>query len=288
MTLRARLAAPPILIAPGVFDGLSALIAARAGAKALYLSGASLAYTRYASPDLGLLGMTEVADAIAAIADRVSLPLIVDADTGYGNALNAQRTMRWFERAGASALQFEDQALPKRCGHLEGKALIPQAEMAGKIRAALDARRSAETLVIARTDAIAVEGLGPALERARAYAEAGADVLFVEAPRDPGEIRAIVAALGGLCPLMANMVEGGRTPAATAAELGALGFSLAIFPGGAVRALARCAEDYYASLLAHGANAPFAARMHDLTSLNALIGTPEMLRTGARYGGDEA
>ncbi len=286
MSLRTRLKGPSILVAPGVYDGLSARIATQSGAEALYLSGASLAYTRFGSPDLGLVGMSEVADAIAAIRDRVATPLIVDADTGFGNALNVQRTMRRFERAGANAIQLEDQTLPKRCGHLDGKTLVPTGEMTGKIRAALDARADDATLVIARTDAIAVEGFDAALARAHAYAEAGADVLFVEALRDQDQMRRAVAELGPRCPLMVNMVEGGKTPAADAAELQALGFSLVIFPGGAVRAVARTLQDYYASLAAHGSNAPFSGRMFDFAGLNGLLGTPEILALGDSYGDD--
>ncbi len=286
MTLRGRLAEARILLAPGIYDGLTALIAEQAGAEALYLSGASLAYTRFGRSDLGLVSMWEVAEAIAAIRDRVSQPLIVDADTGFGNALNVQRTVRTFERMGADAIQLEDQTLPKRCGHLDGKTLATKGEMAGKIRAALDARASDATLIIARTDAVAVEGFEAALDRARAYAEAGADMLFVEALRDAEQMRMAVAELGGLAPLMVNMVEGGKTPAANAAELESLGFSLVIFPGGAVRAVARTAQDYYASLVAHGANTPFANRMHDFQSLNALIGTPELMALGDSYGED--
>ncbi len=238
-SLRQRLADERILLAPGVFDALTALIAGQAGAEAVYLSGASIAYTRFGRPDIGLVSMTEVAETVAAIRDRVALPLIVDADTGFGNALNVQRTVRLFERAGASAMQLEDQTLPKRCGHLAGKTLVPAAEMRGKIRAALDARASEETLIIARTDAIAVEGIEAALDRAESYAEAGADVLFVEAPESAAQIDAIMARLRGKAPLMANMVEGGRTPVMPADELQRLGYSLVIFPGGAVRAWPR-------------------------------------------------
>ena len=156
--LSARLARSPILIAPGVYDALTALIAERAGFEALYVSGAGIAYTRLGRPDIGLVGMSEVVQTVALIRDRVGAHLIVDADTGYGNALNVQRTVRLLERAGANAIQIEDQDFPKRCGHLDDKALIPAEEMAGKIKAAVDARASSDTLIIARTDAVAVEG----------------------------------------------------------------------------------------------------------------------------------
>lgn len=166
--LRERLAEDRILVAPGVYDALTALIAVQSGAEAVYLSGASIAYTRFGRPDIGLVTMTEVSEVISAIRDRLDVPLIVDADTGYGNALNVQRTVRLFERFGASAIQLEDQSLPKRCGHLAGKTLVSGAEMTGKIHAALDARTSEATLIVARTDAIAVEGIEAALDRAHA------------------------------------------------------------------------------------------------------------------------
>lgn len=288
MSLKARLAARPILLAPGISDPLTALIASRAGAEALYLSGASIAYTRLGRPDIGLVTMSEVADVIMQVRDRVDIPLIVDADNGYGNALNMQRTMRAFERAGASAIQIEDQSYPKRCGHLQEKRLIPLPDMIGKIKAAADARTDAGTLLIARTDAIAVEGLDAALDRARAYADAGADALFVEAPGSAEQVAAVPKALGGRLPLMANMVEGGRTPILNAAELEALGYALVIFPGGAVRAMARAAQDFYATLLRDGTSTAFRNRMFDFDGLNAVIGTPEMLAQGKRYEGGEA
>jgi len=195
MTLGERLRQDRILVAPGIFDGLSALIAARAGFEALYLSGASIAYTRFGRSDLGLVSMTEVVETLAAIRERVELPIIADGDTGFGNALNVIRTVRLFERAGANAIQIEDQVTPKRCGHLDGKALIPAAEMVGKIKAALDARRSVETLIVARTDSVAAEGLDAALERAERYAEAGCDLLFIEAPPGIDDLRKIVSRL---------------------------------------------------------------------------------------------
>jgi 2-methylisocitrate lyase-like PEP mutase family enzyme len=285
-SLKARLAAKPILLAPGVYDPLTALLAVKAGAEALYVSGAAISYTRLGQPDIGLAAMTEVADTVLMIRDRVAAPLIVDADNGHGNALNMQRTMRLFERAGADALQIEDQSYPKRCGHLAEKRLVTAAEMVGKIAAAVDARHSAETLVIARTDAIAVEGFAAAIERAGRYAEAGADALFVEAPGSREQLAAIAEALGGRLPLMANMVEGGRTPMMAAAELEALGFALVIFPGGVVRAVARAAEDFYATLLRDGGTDAFRNRMFDFDTLNAVIGTPEILALGKHYEGD--
>lgn len=290
-TLRSRLVAPPILVAPGVYDALTAHLAEQAGFSAVYVSGAGIAYTRLGRPDIGLVAMSEVADTVALIRDRVGSHLIVDADTGYGNALNVARTVRLFERAGANAIQIEDQAFPKRCGHLDNKALIPAQEMVGKIKAALDARHSRETLVIARTDAIAVEGLEPAIVRAVSYRDAGADILFVEAPKTRDELKRISPALKGV-PLMANMVEGGKTPALKAADLEALGFALVIFPGGIVRAVAHMAGEFYTSLAAHGTSEPFRGRMHDFDGLNDVIGTPAMIELGKQYesgkkGGDK-
>lgn len=286
MSLQARLRAPSILLVPGIFDGLTGLIAEQAGAEAVYLSGASLAYTRFGRPDIGLVAMSEVAETISAIRDRIELPLIVDADTGFGNALNVQRTVRVFERAGANALQLEDQTLPKRCGHLDGKTLVPVGEMTGKLRAAVDARQSEETLIIARTDAIATDGLAAALDRAAAYRDAGADILFVEAPQSREDMHQIVAALGPDCPAMANIVEGGKTPALSASELQDIGYRLVIFPGGAVRALAACARTYYASLLETGSNAAMRGSMLDFAGLNELLGTPDLLRLGKSYDED--
>jgi 2-methylisocitrate lyase-like PEP mutase family enzyme len=281
--LRASFARRPIVMAPGVYDAFTALVATQAGFSTLYVSGAAIAYTRLARPDIGLVSMSEVAASVALIRDRVGAHLIVDADTGFGNALNVVRTVQEFERAGAGAIQIEDQDFPKRCGHLDGKTLVPAAEMCGKIHAAVDARRSADTVVIARTDAVAVEGFDRAIERAKLYAEAGADMLFVEAPRTRGDLNRMVAALGGNTPLMANMVEGGKTPPLSAAELEAIGFALVIFPGGVVRALAKAAEEFYGSLRSNGTTAPFRARMFDFDALNDLVGTPEMLARGKQY-----
>ncbi|MDE4098347.1 MULTISPECIES: isocitrate lyase/PEP mutase family protein [Rhodobacterales] len=284
MSLRKRLTSPEILLAPGVYDGLTAALATDAGFEALYLSGAAVAYTRLGRPDIGLTTASEMADTMALIADRTDLPVIMDADTGFGNALNARRTMQSYERAGAAALQVEDQSYPKRCGHLSDKSLISKTEMSGKIAAMADARRQ-DTLIIARTDAIAVEGFDAAIDRAGSYIEAGADVLFIEAPRDSDELAKIAATFKGKVPLLANMVEGGATPISSATTLQDMGFDIVIFPGGIVRALAMTAQNYYASLKESGSNKPFSDRMHDFDGLNAAIGTPEMLALGKRFDG---
>ncbi|UUX49042.1 oxaloacetate decarboxylase [Nisaea acidiphila] len=284
--LKQRLKQSGILVAPGVFDAFSAMAAAKAGFEALYVSGASIAYTRLGRPDIGLFGLEEVADVVSHISERVDLPLVVDADTGFGNALNVQRTVRLLERSGAAGIQIEDQAMPKRCGHLDGKALVSKSEMAGKIRAAVDARRDEATQIVARTDAIGVEGFEAALERAAAYKEAGADVLFVEAPRDEAEIAEVVKRFGADIPLLANQVEGGKTPAMTAEELQEAGFDIVIFPGGLMRALAVTITEYFQSLHANGSTKPFQDRMLDFRQLNELLGTPGILEAGRKYDGE--
>ena len=287
MSLRERLRRKPILVAPGVYDALGALLAEQAGFEALYVTGAGIAYTRLGRPDIGLVSASEVENTLANIRERVALPLIVDADTGYGNALNVARTVRLFERAGGEnlAIQLEDQVTPKRCGHLDGKSVVSAGEMAGKLKAALDARQSAATLIVARTDAVAVEGLEPALERAERYLEAGADVLFIEALRSTEEVKIALARFAGRVPLLANMVEGGKTPVLPAAELEALGYAVVIFPGGLARALGYAAREYFSILRRDGATGALRERMLDLAGINAIVGTPQMLELGKRYDG---
>ena len=282
-TLRSALATGKIVLAPGCYDSLSALMIERAGFPAAYLSGAALAYTRFGRPDIGLISMSEVVDTASLIAERTSIPLIVDGDTGFGNALNVQRTVRLFSNRGAQGIQLEDQTMPKRCGHLAEKTLVSCGEMVGKIRAALDARGNPDCMIIARTDAIAVEGFEAAIDRAEAYLAAGAEVLFIEAPRNDEELSAVCAHFKGRVPLMANMVEGGKTPVKSAAELEALGFSLVIFPGGTVRALAYTLAGYFDSLKEYGTTLPWRDAMYDFAKLNQLVGTPQMLELGKRY-----
>jgi len=271
------------VLAPGIYDALTGLIAAQAGAEAVYLSGASIAYTRLGRPDIGLVPVSEVHETLAAITDRIDIPVIVDADTGFGNALNVQQTVRQFERIGASAIQLEDQSFPKRCGHLAGKTLVSESEMVGKIKASLDARKNKGTLIIARTDARAVEGLDAALERAAAYRDAGADILFIEAPQSLDEMKKITATFGDELPLLANMVEGGKTPISSAKELEDIGYNLAIFPGGAVRAITHHLNAYYSGLLRDGNNNGFLEKMYDFEGLNEVIGTKDLLIQGKKY-----
>lgn len=278
-----QLLAGPAFIAPGCYDGLTALQVQQAGFACAYLSGASVAFTRLGRPDIGLTTMTEVANVISNIRERIDIPIIVDGDTGFGNALNVQRTVRLFERMGASGIQLEDQTLPKRCGHLDGKTLVPVDEMLGKIRAAQDARADDATVIVARTDAIAVDGLDEALERGAAYADAGADVLFVESPLDDEQLRIVGATLGDRVPLLANMVEGGKTPLHSVDELGALGYRVVIFPGAMVRMLSRAASVYLDALKRDGTTAGIIDSMFDFRAVNAVIGTDEMLADGKKY-----
>ncbi len=269
------------VLAPGCYDGLSAALVANHGFEAAYVTGGSIAYSRLGRPDIGLVSMSEVADTIALIADRVDLPLIVDADTGFGNALNTMRTIRVFERSGASAIQLEDQQMPKRCGHLAGKSLISCEEMVGKLKAALDTRENA--LIVARTDAIAVEGFDAALDRAEAYVEAGADILFVEAPPSQDAVHELCRRFSGKTTLLANMVEGGSTPVQPADELFDLGYRLVIFPGAFARTLVHAANAMLTVLKKDGTTKAHWDQMVDLKGINDAIGTGELVEQGRRY-----
>lgn len=284
-TFKQRLQTPTAVLAPGVYDALTALIAEQAGFEALYLSGGAVAYSQFGRSDVGLTTAKEAVDTLARITDRVRTPVIVDGDTGFGNALNVQRTVRDFERAGAAMIQLEDQTFPKKCGHLENKSLVSTAEMCGKLRAALDARHSDQTLILARTDAVAVEGLDAAIDRAEAYFACGVDALFIEAVYSAAEMDRVCGIFAGRIPMLANMVEGGKTPIQSADELGGRGYRIVIFPGGTARFAARQLQRYYGSLKQHGTTAPMKGEMFDFDQLNGLIGTPELLALGNRYQG---
>ena len=283
MELKNRLKQADVLLAPGVYDALSALIAEQAGFEALYLSGASIAYTLLGRSDIGLTTVTEVVNTLSHITDRVKVPVIVDADTGFGNALNTQRTVRHLERAGASMIQLEDQTFPKRCGHLDGKGVVSVQEMEGKLRAALDARHASSTLILARTDALAIEGFDKALERAERYLECGADAIFIEAVRTPQEMDIACQRFAKRIPMLANMVEGGKTPIQSAQELGARGYKIVIFPGGTARAVAYTLKSYYDSLKQHQTTLPWQTQMLDFDGLNEVIGTTDLLNLGKKY-----
>ena len=283
-TLRNRLGKKKILVVPGIYDAFGAIMAERAGFEALYLSGASIAYTKLGSPDIGLITLNELESVVGNVCERSALPIIVDADTGFGNALNVQRTIKLLERAGAAAIQIEDQSLPKRCGHLDGKTLVNAVEMNGKIKAALDARSNNDTVIVARTDAISVEGYDLAMERAAGFVESGADILFIEAFQNVKQIAGAVERFGNQIPLLVNMVEGGKTPMLPAAELETMGFSVVIFPGGLVRAIAHTAEQYFASLNEMGSTRDYQNKMFNFEELNELLGTDRMLKAGKQYG----
>jgi 2,3-dimethylmalate lyase len=228
-TLRDLIEAGEMVLAPGCYDALGGRLVQEAGFPAAYMTGFGSAAARLGRPDIGLMTLSEMVDNARRIAEAVDIPLIADADTGYGNSINVIRTVHDYETAGVSAIHIEDQVMPKKCGHMEGKQVVPAAEMAAKVAAAVAARSSAEFLIIARTDARAVEGLEGALERARIYREAGADALFVEAPQSEAEIEAVARAFPDV-PLLFNYAEGGKTPAVTHAFLRELGFKLVIFP----------------------------------------------------------
>jgi 2-methylisocitrate lyase-like PEP mutase family enzyme len=240
-TLRELLAGPEPVLAPGAYDALSARLVERAGFPAVYMTGFGASASLLGRPDVGLLSFDEMAGHARRLAQAVSVPLIADADDGYGNPLNVMRTVREYAAAGVAALHIEDQVAPKRCGHMAGKQVIPAGEMVEKVRAAVEARRG-DLLIIARTDARAVEGLDASLARARAYRDAGADVLFVEAPEDEREIEAIAAAFPDT-PLVFNAVDGGRTPSLALDRLGELGFSLVLRPVATLFAAARAVQE---------------------------------------------
>lgn len=283
MELKNRLVKTEVLLVPGVYDALSALIAEQAGFEALYLSGASIAYTLLGRSDVGLTTASEVVNTLAHITDRVKIPVIVDADTGFGNALNTQRTVRDFERAGASMIQLEDQTFPKRCGHLDGKSVISVAEMEGKLQAALDARHTSNTLILARTDALAVEGLDAAMDRAERYLACGVDAIFIEAVRTADQMHTVCQRFASRVPMLANMVEGGKTPVQSAKELGESGYKIVIFPGGTARAVSHTLQGYFSSLMQHQTTQPWQNQMLDFDGLNTLIGTSDLISLGKKY-----
>lgn len=268
--LRERLGSGEILVVPGVYDALVARVFELAGFEALYTGGYAAAAANFALPDIGLVTQAEMTDHIGRIARAVGLPILSDADTGYGDLANVARTVREYERAGAAAVQIEDQTFPKRCGHMEGKKVIPRDEMAAKVRAALAARSDPDTVIVARTDAIAVTGLDDAIDRMNAYAEAGADVIFPDAPRSVDELRAIARAVDA--PLLANMSEHGKTPLLDAGALAGLGYAIALFPSAALFAAAQSAREVAEALRRDGTTAALLDRMMVFGELNELLG----------------
>jgi methylisocitrate lyase len=270
---------------PGVFDALSARLAARAGFDVVFVSGYGMSAVQLGEPDFGILTEPEVVTAATRICAAVDVPVIVDADTGYGNAVNVMRTVRDLVRAGAAGIFLEDQVWPKRCGHMRGKRVIAVEEQVGKIRAAVEARGDSGLLVVARTDARQAVGLEDAIARALAYRDAGADVLFVEAPQSLAELEEIGRRLPA--PLVANMVEQGATPDLSAEELGALGFHLIVYPVAGLFAATHALQTVYASLRAHGHTRSVRDRLVSFPEFNALIGLDEKYALDERFGGSK-
>jgi 2,3-dimethylmalate lyase len=272
--LRELLSGSEPILAPGAYDALSARLIEAAGFPAVYMTGFGSAASLLGRPDVGLLGMSEMVDNARRIVEAVAVPVIADADTGYGNPLNVVRTVHEYERAGVAAIHMEDQVAPKKCGHMEGKQLIPPDEMVAKVRAAVEARRT-DLVLIARTDARAVEGLQPALERARRYRDAGADVIFFEAPQSETEIERVATELKDV-PLLFNWAEGGKTPPIGYARLRELGFRIIIFPIGALLAATRGIREVLETIKRDGSPA---AALHDLPKFGEFldfIGLPEI------------
>ena len=282
--LRELLVGPELVVAPGAYDGLSARLIAQAGFSLVYMTGFGTAASVLGQPDVGLLTMSEMVGRAAALA-AVSgdLPLIADADTGYGNPINVRRTIREYEHAGVAGLHIEDQVWPKKCGHMEGKQVIPMDEMAQKIRAALDARQDPDFVIIARTDAIAVNGLEDALLRGQAYREAGADVLFIEAPRSIAELQTIKQAFPDI-PLLYNWAESGKTPLLPLDEIQALGFKLVIFPVSLLFAATHVMLELLELLKRGETPSAFAERMVTFSHFTQNIGLPEIQELERHYG----
>lgn len=281
-TLRELLARPEPLLLPGVHDALSARLAQQAGFEAVYLSGSAVAMSLLGLPDIGLVTATEVVEQARRVVDAIDVPLICDADTGYGNALNVARTVRSLEAAGVAAVQLEDQQFPKRCGHFEGKEVIGREEMVMKVRAAVEARRNRDTLVIARTDARACLGLDAAIERALTYHEAGADILFVEAPQSVEELRLVGERIPA--PLLVNVVEGGKTPQLEFEEYATLGFRMILYPTAPVRVAARALGNFYRMLRVERSTRALLGSMVSFSERNEINELDRYWRLERRYG----
>jgi 2-methylisocitrate lyase-like PEP mutase family enzyme len=278
--LRAQFASGRIAVAPGAYDGLSARLVEQAGFPAVYASGGAIARST-GVPDLGLMSVSQIVDRLASMVDVVSVPIIADADTGYGNALNAQAAARAFERAGVAAFHLEDQSFPKKCGHYDDKSLVPVGEMVQKLKAVRDALHDSDFVVIARTDAIAVEGFNAALDRAAAYHEAGADMLFVEAPTNEAEIATIAKSVPGW--KLINMFEGGKTPLLPASKLEAFGYHLVIIPSDTQRAAIKAIQRVLSAIAHDGSSASMRGDMVSFKEREALIDTASYIERDKRY-----
>ena len=281
--LRALLAKPACIVAPGVADALAARLVAMAGFDVVYMTGFGTGVTRLGAPDVGLLTATEMIDNAGRIADASALPVVADADTGYGNAINTRRTIRDYEKAGVAGVHLEDQTWPKRCGHLAGKAVIPADEMVAKIKAACDARQDSDFVIIARTDAIAVEGLDAALERGERYREAGADVLFIEAPVGRAQVDRVAQHFRGV-PLLYNVAASGKSPDLPAEELGQLGFRIALYPNWVLLAAIPAMQNLLAELKRTGSIAHMRDKVATFKQFTDIAGLPEIQQLEQRYG----
>jgi 2-methylisocitrate lyase-like PEP mutase family enzyme len=270
-----------ILLLPVVHDALCAKIAAKAGFKAISAAGYANTASLLGKPDVSLLTLSEMVDAAWRIADAADLPVFADGDTGHGGVINVIRTVKLFEKAGVAALFIEDQVAPKRCGHMSGKQVIPTAEMVAKLKAALDARSDPDLIIMARTDALSVHGLDDALERAHRYVEAGADMIFVEAPETVAEMRRITTEIKA--PALANMIPGGRTPILTARELQAMGYAAVAYPTANTYIIARAVQAFFEDLYRSGTPLGFADRMMHFEDFNALVGLPEIRSQEQKY-----
>lgn len=279
--IRSVLAGSGAVLLPGAMNALAARIIEDTGFKAIYVTGAGVTNASLGMPDLGLITATEIAEQTARIRDVTALPLVVDADTGFGNALNTQRTVRALERAGASVIQLEDQTFPKRCGHFDDKSVIPAAEMVQKIHAAVDARASADTLIMARTDAAATDGIDEAIERANRYLEAGADISFVEGPRTRADIERVAAGVPG--PKLINLVVGGKTPLLPLSELGGMGYQLVLYANAGLQAAILALQEVYAHLKEHGDLEDMIHRLADFAERQKVIRKDEYDRLEMKY-----
>ena len=273
------------LVAPGAYDALSARLIEQAGFAAVYMTGFGTTASLIGRPDVGLLSGAEMVDNARRIVAAVDVPVIADADTGYGNAINVVRTVQLYEQAGVAGIQLEDQVMPKKCGHMSGKLLIGADEMVGKLRAAVEARRDPDLLIIARTDAVAVEGVDAAIARARAFADAGADLLFVEAPTSEDDITRVAKELSGVAPLVFNWAEGGRTPPLSLDRIGELGFSLVIYPIGTLLAATAGIRSLLATLKAEGTPVSALPALPAFDEFTDLIGLPEIQELEQRFSG---
>jgi carboxyvinyl-carboxyphosphonate phosphorylmutase len=283
--LRELLAGPQPVPAPGAYDALSARLVEEAGFDVVYMTGFGTTASLIGRPDVGLLSAAEMIDNARRIVAAVDVPVIADADTGYGNAINVVRTVQAYEQAGVAGIHLEDQVMPKKCGHISGKSVVPAEEMVGKLRAAVAARRDPDLVIIARTDAAAVEGLDAAITRARAYAEAGADMLFVEAPTSEDDIARVAQELKGVAPLVFNWAEGGRTPPIPLERIGDLGFALVLYPIGTLLAATTAIRSLLATIRADGTPAAALSGLPAFGEFTDFIGLPEVLDLEQRWGG---